>query len=139
MTVIAQRGRTSFLIDVGEGQARVLDIEHEPTLFARASADAILSHGYWQPFHGDEQPILELASHVEQEGEEIPSAGWDAEPRCVLRGVRLAPEEIGIEQVLIVSSVGAVRRAGAPSGRSRAMLAEELPSSIWTQETALAR
>ena len=139
MTVIAQRGRTSFLLDAGEGQARVLDIEHKPTLFARASVDAILSRGYWQPFQGDEQPILELAAHVEQEGEEILSAGWDAEPRRVLRGVTLTPEEIGIEQVLILSSVGAVRTAGAPTGRWRPRLDEEPPGSIWRRQTAVAR
>ena len=139
MTVIAQRGRTSFLLDVGDAHARILDIEHEPTLFPRALADSILSRGDWEEFHGAEDPILELASRVEREGEQIPSEGWDSEPRYTLRGVRVAPEDAGIEQVRILVSIGTVEIVGAPAGNSRASLEDERSGSIWTRETELAR
>ena len=56
MKVIASSGN-AYLIEVGEGVGRVLDVEQR-RFFPPNAIHAILARGYWEPFRGDEAPIL---------------------------------------------------------------------------------
>lgn len=87
---------TAFLIDAGQGNAYILDIEAEPTLSRRSSIDSALSRGYWEPFDRDQGPVLDLAVYVAAEGDELPQVGWDQDAPAARRlpGVRVMPEDL---------------------------------------------
>lgn len=94
MRVLARSGEHAFLL-VSEGHACVLSIEAEPLLSAPASVDTLLSRGYWEEFSGDDGSILALASHIAEEGEELPTAGWgQPQPARRLVGIRVTPHEV---------------------------------------------
>jgi hypothetical protein len=61
--VVAQRGE-SFLLEIGEGRGRVLDLRHG-RLFPPMAIDSILARGYWQPFSGNPDAILARLEDVE--------------------------------------------------------------------------
>lgn len=58
MNVIAQEG-SWYLIDVGDGLGRVLDLEFD-RYFPPQSLPSLLAKGAWQPFVGDVDAILAL-------------------------------------------------------------------------------
>lgn len=63
--VLAQRA-DSFLIQVGEGCARVFDARHH-RLFPPVAIETVLARGYWQEFRGVERDVLDQLASVEVE------------------------------------------------------------------------
>lgn len=56
MNVIAQDGKW-YLVDVGAGLGRVLDLEFD-RFFPTGSLASLVAKGTWRPFEGDEGAVL---------------------------------------------------------------------------------
>lgn len=63
MKVIA-RSANAYLIEIAEDYGRVLDLDQE-RLFPSNSIASILARGYWEPFDGDQEPILSRLGELE--------------------------------------------------------------------------
>lgn len=55
MKIVARRGKSTYLVDLGEGQGRVYD-ESTRTLHPALNLQSILGRGYWEPFPGELKP-----------------------------------------------------------------------------------
>ena len=56
MTVVAKRGESSYLVDIGGDQGRVLDVEQKvfyPPMFM----PSIIARGYWEPAEVDDKTL----------------------------------------------------------------------------------
>ena len=67
MRVIARAGSARYLISVGDGLARVLEVGSAPAHLSRPSdVFALVARGGWLAFEGDPAPILEIAVPLAQ-------------------------------------------------------------------------
>ena len=62
MNVIAQEGEW-YLVDVGHGLGRVLDLEFD-RFFPPRSLTSLLAKGTWSAFEGDRDAVLGHVRHV---------------------------------------------------------------------------
>jgi hypothetical protein len=61
--VTLQRGRTFFLLDLGDGTEQVFD-SATARLYPPLRAGSAEKFGYWKPFEGDEKSVLALVAKV---------------------------------------------------------------------------
>lgn len=59
MRIVAKRGKSTYLVDAGDGKGQVYD-ESTRTLHPPFNIQSILARGYWEPFEG------ELAKPIEK-------------------------------------------------------------------------
>ena len=66
MNIIAQRGKTIFLLDTGDGKGVVLRVDTYPPQMSQPKLiDAHLKFGGWMPFEGDPAPVMQAASDAQ--------------------------------------------------------------------------
>jgi hypothetical protein len=83
MNVIAQDGQW-YLVDVGYGFGRVLDLEFD-RFFPTGSLASLVAKGTWCPFEGDEAAVL-ARTHTAEDLETGSSRGHStAEPHARAR------------------------------------------------------
>jgi hypothetical protein len=66
LAIVAWRGHDIYLVSVGGGRARVLDLSgDEPSLSAPDDVYALVAgRADWRPFPGDSNPIVALAARM---------------------------------------------------------------------------
>jgi hypothetical protein len=66
LAIVARRGRDIYLVSVGEGRARVLDLSGaEPSLSAQDDVYALVADGEdWLPFTGDSNELVAVAARM---------------------------------------------------------------------------
>jgi hypothetical protein len=78
MKVIAKSG-SAYLLEIEEGQGRVLDLAQH-RLFPPNAIASILARGYWEPFDGDQDPILAKAQSLTDSPPAAPPGATADEP-----------------------------------------------------------
>lgn len=67
--IVAQRDKSTFLVQVGENQGQVLDI-FSKVMFPPMHIDAILGKGYWEEYTGDlnlEELLVDIKELTEED------------------------------------------------------------------------
>jgi hypothetical protein len=66
LAIVARRGHGIYLVSVGEGRARVLDLSgDEPSLSAPDDVYALVASGAdWLPFTGDSDALVAVAARM---------------------------------------------------------------------------
>lgn len=61
--IIATRSASGYLIDVGNNQGRVFDIEKK-IIFTPFNINSILARGYWEDYPSEGEEPMEVASLI---------------------------------------------------------------------------
>lgn len=61
--IVAQNGPDTFLVDVGGGKGRILD-RGQGVYFAPWNIESILARGYWEPYQGSQDVLVNLLADV---------------------------------------------------------------------------
>lgn len=61
--IIAYRSNSVYLIDIGNGKGRVLDL-YQKTYFPPFNLISIIARGYWEEYKGDQSILPKLKEQI---------------------------------------------------------------------------